>query len=161
MPNNKPDLNFAAVDLNRLPRSNLNETDHFAIAEKLVALQARLENTEFIASKNTASCIRNRNDISELTKKIDKTTAVSYAQAASNANIDKERTSSPLSVPLARDSRFQGQVQGERQEITDGHGNKKETQQPGKAAQQRQQRTHASIASRPDQTRPESQASTT
>ena len=113
---NRPDLNFAAVNLNRLPRWNPNETDHFAIAEKLVALQARLENIEFVASENKASCIRNRDDISELTKKIDKTTAVSYAQAASNANIDKERMSTQLSVPLARDSRFQGQVQGERQE---------------------------------------------
>ena len=149
---NRPDLNFAAVDLNRLPRWNPNETDHFAIAEKLVALQAWLENIEFVASENKASCIRNRDDISELTKKIDKTTAVSYAQAASNANIDKERMSTQLSVPLARDSRFQGQVQGEIQERDyRWPWQQKETQQSGKAAQQRQQRAHASIASRPDQ----------
>ena len=65
--------------------------------------------------------------------------------------------SSQLSVPLARDSRFQGQVQGERQERDyRWPWQQKETQQSGKAAQQRQQRAHTSIASRP-----ESQASTT
>ena len=36
-------FNFVAHDLNRLPRFNPNETDNFAIAEKLAMLEARLQ----------------------------------------------------------------------------------------------------------------------
>ena len=83
---------FAAMNLNRLPRWNPNETDNFAIAEKLVALEARMDNIEFIASENKASIIRNKDEINVLNSKSERNINQTCKDQTTYANILKNIT---------------------------------------------------------------------
>ena len=80
-------VKFAAVTLNRLHRWNPNETDHFAAAEKLVALEARMDNIEFTASENKASIIRNKDEINVLNSKSERNINQTCKNQTTYANI--------------------------------------------------------------------------
>ena len=69
---NEKVLNLAAVDLNRLPRWNPNETDNFAIAEKLSLMQNRLDSLEFVVSENKVCNIKIKDDINHIVNRLEK-----------------------------------------------------------------------------------------
>ena len=77
-------FNFVAHDLNRLPRFNPNETDNFAIAEKLAMLEARLDSIEYIASENKVTGIKNKDDICDLVRLMKKQGKQSYSNIMAN-----------------------------------------------------------------------------
>ena len=109
-------VNFAAVDLNRIPRWNPNETDNFAIAEKMAMLENRLNNLEFVASENKATCIKNKDDIAKVSKILAEPDTKSYAQILKGDGQSKVANKNNV-VSQMNDSRQPASLTGQVQKL--------------------------------------------
>ena len=59
-------MKFAAVNLDRVPKWSPNEIEHFALVEKLTAVEGRLSNMELVVSENKMQILHNKDNFSDL-----------------------------------------------------------------------------------------------
>ena len=97
----KKECKFGAVNLDRIPRCSPNETELFAVAEKLSVLETKLNMLEFSVCENKNECSQAINDVnnkvensySKLENRIDTITKSqsTYADMVKNSNKEDQK----------------------------------------------------------------------